>query len=73
MNALDTLKSAVAAEKTVADSLVALIRGLAERLRNAVTNGDEADLLALADDVEAETQALAAAVVENTVPDPTAE
>lgn len=63
---LDRLTAAVAAEKTADDSLIALVQGLAQQIRDNAT--DPAALTALADSLDADQAAIAAAVAENTPP-----
>lgn len=67
---LDRLKASTAAIKTVADSAVTLINGLAQQIRDNAT--DPAALNALADELDADQAELAAAVSANT-PAPPAE
>jgi hypothetical protein len=61
---LDDLKAAVAAEDTVIDSAVVLIKGLAAQI--AQLPADRAAITALAADVQSRGDALSAAVTENT-------
>lgn len=61
---LDRLTAAVANDKTVNDSAATLIAGLAEQLRGVA--GDAAAVNALADALDAQSAALAAAVTANT-------
>ena len=61
---LDQLKADVAAEKTVIDSAVALLGGLAQQIRDLAE--DPAALSQLATDIESQTASLAAAVTANT-------
>jgi dsDNA-specific endonuclease/ATPase MutS2 len=64
---LDQLTAAVAANKDVTDSAVALLTGLHAKLEELIANGvDPAALQTLADDLQAATQKLAEAVVANT-------
>lgn len=63
---LDRLKASTAAIKTVADSAVALINGLAQQIRDNST--DPAALNALADELDADQAELAGAVSANTAP-----
>jgi pyruvate carboxylase len=60
---LDTLKPAVAAEATVIDSAIQLINGLATQI--AALPADAAAIAQLAADVQAKSDALAAAVTAN--------
>lgn len=61
---LTRLQADVANLKTVSDSAVTLIKGLADEIRNAGT--DQAALDALADSIEAQSSTLADAVTANT-------
>jgi hypothetical protein len=58
------LQAAVAAEDTVIDSAVVAFQGIAQQITDAA--GDRAASLALAADVNAKAQALAAAIPQNT-------
>lgn len=64
MAALDDLTNAVAAEDTVIDSAITLLKGLKDALDAAGT--DPVRLAALSADIAAKTQALADAVAANT-------
>ena len=64
MAAIDRLTSEVAELRTVNESAVALIAGLAQEIRDNIGNEDA--LNALADEIDASTNSLAAAVAENT-------
>lgn len=64
MAVLDDLTSQVAANKTVVDSALALIAGIADRIAAAGT--DPAKLAALTSDLKSEDDALAEAVAANT-------
>ncbi|MEO6588946.1 MAG: hypothetical protein ABIP06_06430 [Pyrinomonadaceae bacterium] len=70
MSALDNLRREVGETKTVAASAVALLRGLKAKLDEAIASGDPAAIQALADEIDTDTNALAAAVTENTPADP---
>jgi hypothetical protein len=67
---LQALKDAVAAEKTVEDSAVALLTGLTAQIADLIAKSgntvDPADLQAIVDQVKADTADLAAAVSANT-------
>ncbi len=65
---LDRLTTEVGETGTVVDSAIALIQGLAEQIRQLAT--DPVALGKLADDLDAKTNALAAAVEANTTPTP---
>lgn len=60
MAGLEELKNAVAAERTVTESAIKLLDGLAAKIAALAPN--QADIDALAADVKAQTDALAAAV-----------
>src|SRR5690349_13322732 len=61
---LDRLKQEVAESKTVTESAIAMIGNLAQQIRDL--KDDPAALEALANDLDSQQQALAAAVTENT-------
>jgi SMC interacting uncharacterized protein involved in chromosome segregation len=67
---LDRLTREVAENGTVIQSAIVLLEGLAERIRELAT--DPAALTALADELDAKEQQLAAAITANT-PEPTPE
>lgn len=64
MSKLDDLQAAVAASDKVIQSAVTLINGLAQQIKDAGT--DPAALAAVIADIEANKDALAAAVAANT-------
>ncbi len=66
--AFDRLKDEVEENKTVVASAVLLITTLAEKIRESAA--DEAAMLALADELDAKTDELAAAVEANTTEEP---
>ena len=70
--AMDNLTAAVAAEKTVEDSVVTLLTTLASELQAALAASGTPDpaIQAVADQITANTTALAAAVSTNTPPPP---
>ena len=63
---LDRLTTEVAETKTVIDSAITLLSGLSAQIR--ALKDDPAKLAALADDLDAKQQELAAAVTVNTTP-----
>jgi hypothetical protein len=63
---LDALKADVAAQGTVIDSAVKLLQGLKAALDAAIASGDMSQVAAVNAQIEAQTAALAAAVVANT-------
>lgn len=70
MAALDDLTAQVAQTKTVVDSAIALINGIADRIAAAGT--DPQKLNDLTTSLKSETDSLAAAVASNTPPPPAA-
>lgn len=63
-NALDHISASVAATKTLDASILKLVSGLAQQIREK--SGDPVALEALANDLDAQNATLAAAVVANT-------
>lgn len=66
---LTRLRAATARNTTVDGSAIAFIRGVPQLIREAIAADDVEDatnLNALADEIEASTDSLAAAIVENT-------
>ncbi len=63
---LDALKTQVAENSAVIGSAITLIQGLHDKLQAAIDAGDPAALQALADELKAKDQDLAAAVAANT-------
>jgi len=74
MSKLDDLQAAVGRNHDAEDSVIALLRGISQQLKDAIASNDPAKLDALVAEVDASTEKLAAAVVENTPasPDPAA-
>jgi hypothetical protein len=69
MSTLDDLVTATAAQKTVLDSLVVFIKGLKDQIINGVTGltaAQQAQLDKVFTDLNANTQEVADAMVENT-------
>lgn len=66
MSALDTLKTEVSETKTVMASAVTLLQGLKAKLDEAIASGNPAELQALSDELDTNTNALAAAITTNT-------
>lgn len=66
MSALDNLRREVEEARTASQSAVTLIQGLKARLDDAVATGDMAEVQALADQLDADSRALADAVTANT-------
>ena len=67
--AMDRLTSEVSETSTAVDSVLALVEGLAQQIRDA--SGDPAALNRLADELDAKQAAIAAAVTANTPAEPT--
>jgi hypothetical protein len=65
-NELDDLKAAVAKDTEVDQSAITLLKGLKEKLDEAIASGDPAQLKALSDQLGSNSQALADAVAANT-------
>lgn len=65
---MDALKVDVAANTTVAGSVIAYIQGLAPQIADAA--GDRAASLALSAEVKSTSASMAAAIVQNTPADP---
>lgn len=63
---LDQLTASVAQVNTKADSLITLVKGLAQIIRDNA--GDKAKMLQLASDLDAQSGELQAAIDENTPP-----
>lgn len=64
---LDALKAAVAKLDTVESSIVALVKGLAQQIKDLVAAGaDPAALTALANDISAKADEMAQVVTDNT-------
>ena len=63
---LDDLLTKVAAEKTVDDSIIALLVDVKAKLDAAIASGDLTKIQAIADALDAEQQKIVAAVVANT-------
>lgn len=73
-DALNRLAASTAAMTTVAESAVAVISGIAQTVRDAVTaaeNGDNTQIEGLADSLDAEAGKLGAAITANTPAAPT--
>lgn len=62
--ALDRLKTEVTESRSATDSVLALVAGLAQQIRDNIN--DEAALTALADDLDAQQTSIANAVTANT-------
>lgn len=68
--ALDRLETEVAETTTVIDSAIVLLKGLKDALDAAIASGNMSRVSAVADTLDAQTNALAAAVVANTPTSP---
>ena len=66
MATLADITAAVAAEKTVEDSVVALLQTLSADLKAALASNDPAAMQAVVDQIDANAKALADAVSANT-------
>jgi hypothetical protein len=67
---IDDLRSEVEAMKGVQASAVTLINGLSDKLDEALAGGDMNQVVAVVAEIRASTEALAAAVAANPVPEP---
>lgn len=68
---MDRLTAVVTKNKEVSDSVVLLIEGLAQQLKDAIANGaNPAELTRLADEIEASANREAEAVLANTPGEP---
>jgi hypothetical protein len=67
MATLADIQAAVAAEKTVEDSVVALLGQISQQLKDAIAANDPAAMQAVVDQIDANTKALSDAVTANTV------
>lgn len=67
---LDQLKATVEAENTVIDSAIALLNGLKAALDAAIAANNPQALVDLSNEIQAKSQALAAAVTTNTPAQP---
>ncbi len=70
MATLNDIRDAVAAEKTVEDSIITLLGQIAQQLKDAIASNDPAAMQQVVDDLTAHRQALADAVTANTTPPP---
>lgn len=66
MASLDDLQAKVAAQKTVADSAVTLLKELKTELDAAIASGDMSKVQAISDAIDANSAELAQAVTDNT-------
>jgi hypothetical protein len=66
MATLADIQAAVAAEKTVEDSVVALLGQISQQLKDAIAANDPAAMQAVVDQIDANTAALSKAVTDNT-------
>jgi primosomal protein N'' len=64
--AVDKLKSAVEANTSATQSVVTLVQTMAQQIKDAASTGDLAQVNTLADNLMANTTAIAAAVTANT-------
>lgn len=68
MATLDELQAAVARDADVTQSAIVLLNGIAQQLKDAIASNDPAKVQAVLDGLNANTDALAAAVAANTQP-----
>ncbi len=68
MATLTDLQAKVAALSTVEDSVIALLAGISQQLKDAIAANDPAKLQQLANDLDAQQAKLATAVTANTPP-----
>lgn len=66
MATLNDITAAVAAEKTVEDSVMALLTQVSQSLKDAIASSDPTAMQKIVDDIDAHRKALADAVVANT-------
>ena len=66
MATLADIQASVAAEKVVEDSVVALLNGISQQLKDAIAANDPVAMQAVVDQLDANRQALADAVAANT-------
>jgi len=66
MATLDDIKQAVADEKTVEDSVLALLTNVEQQLKDAIAQNDPAAMQAVVDQIAANKRAMADAVAANT-------
>lgn len=66
MATLDDIKQAVADEKTVEDSVLALLNNVEQQLKDAIAQNDPAAMQAIVHQIAANKQAMADAVAQNT-------
>lgn len=66
MASLQDISNAVAAEKTVEDSVITLLGEISQKLDEAIKSNDPAAMQQIVDDLDAHRQALADAVTANT-------
>ncbi len=66
MATIQDVQRAVAAEKTVEDSVVALLGQISQQLKDAIAANDPAAMQAVVDQIDANTKALSDAVTANT-------
>ena len=71
MATLADIQAAVAAEKTVEDSVIALLGQISQQLKDALANNDPAAMQAVVDQIDANAKALSDAVTANTPAAPT--
>jgi len=68
MATIQDVQAAVAAESTVDDSIITLLNGIVQQLKDALATGNPAALDAVVQSIQANTAKLQAAVTANTTP-----
>ncbi len=71
MATIQDVQAAVAAESTVDDSIITLLNGIVQQLKDAQASGNPAALDAVVQSIQANTTKLQAAVTANTPVTPT--
>lgn len=71
MATIQDVSAAVAAESTVDDSIIVLLNGIVQQLKDAQASNDPAALDVVVANIQANTAKIQAAVTANTAPTPT--
>lgn len=66
MATIADIKAKVEAEKTVEDSMVALLQSISQQLKDAIANNDPAAMQEIVDMLDNNTAVLSKAIVDNT-------
>lgn len=72
MATISDVQSAIAAQSTVEDSVITLLNGIVQQLKDAQASNDPAALDAVVASIQANTDKLSSAVTANTPASPTA-